>query len=296
MSNHLLSSTRSPAASMRPLARSAEVLPLSVREIRSLSWLRIAASGTSRYAGMYGKYVVEELARLLVEVDYASELEYRFETKFVPPLTIVISQSGETTDTLAALRKAKQSGSKTLAICNVENSSMMREADILLPVKAGPELSVPSTKAFSGQLTCLLLVALHLAQIRGGQPPAKIREYVMEMAGIPEKLAAVLKLETKCEHIADRYHQAPDFIFFGSGPHYPIALDGALKLKEAAYIHAEAYPAGELKHGQITLIDNEIVAILIARSWFPPPLPTNAEVRSRNPGACRARCGSRIPW
>jgi glutamine---fructose-6-phosphate transaminase (isomerizing) len=239
-----------------------EALPWSIAEISSLGWIRIAASGTSRYAGLYGKWAIEELAGVLVEVDYASELECR-QSHFVPPLTIVISQSGETADALVALRKAKLLGSKTLAICNVENSSMIREADAFLHVKAGPELSVPSTKAFGGQLTCLLLFALHLAQLRGHEPNHKISKYVMEMEGIPEKLAAVLQLKKQCDHIADRFYNAPDFIYFGRGPHYPIALDGALKLKEAAYIHAEGYPGGEFKHGQITLVDDNLVAVLI---------------------------------
>src|SRR5580704_9125124 len=143
--------------------------PLTISEMKSLAWIRIAASGTSRYAGLFGKCAIEELAGVPVEVEYASELECRRQSS-VPPLTIVISQSGETSDTLTALRKAKQAGSRTLAICNVENSSIMREADSTLQIKAGTELSVPSTKAFGGQLTCLFLLALYLAQARRSQP------------------------------------------------------------------------------------------------------------------------------
>lgn len=241
-----------------------EALSLSDSELNSLTWIRIAASGTSRYAGLVGKYMIEELAGIPVEVDYASELECRRQRSSVPPLTIVISQSGETADTLAALRKAKLEGSKTLAICNVENSSMMREAGSVLQIKAGPELSVPSTKAFGGQLTCLFLLALRLAQARRSRSRRELTEYAREAARIPEKLEAVLRLEGRCAQIAERYFRTPDFIFFGCGPHYPIALDGALKLKEVAYIHAEGYPGGEYKHGQITLVDDEIVAVLIA--------------------------------
>jgi glucosamine--fructose-6-phosphate aminotransferase (isomerizing) len=207
--------------------------------------------------------MIEDLASVPVDVEYASEFECRRRSS-ISPLTIVISQSGETSDTLAALRKAKQEGSRTLAICNVQNSTMMREADAGLHIKAGPELSVPSTKAFGGQLTCLFLLALQLAQIRNSQSPRELRHCGLEAARIPEKLEAVLQLETRCAHIANRYCRTPDFIFFGRGPHYPIALDGALKLKEAAYIRAEGYPGGEFKHGQITLVDDEIVAILIA--------------------------------
>ena len=240
-----------------------EAFPLSASEIESLASIRIAASGTSRYAGLFGKYVIEELTGFPVEVEYASELECH-RSSFVPSLTVVISQSGETADTLAALRKAKREGSRTMAIGNVENSSMMREADCRLHIKAGPELSVPSTKAFGGQLTCLLLVALGLAQARRSLQAQEIGHYVRELAKLPEKLDRVLQLENRCAEIADRYFRTPDFIFFGRGPHYPIALDGALKLKEAAYVHTEGYPGGEFKHGQITLIDDEIAAIVIA--------------------------------
>jgi glucosamine--fructose-6-phosphate aminotransferase (isomerizing) len=238
-------------------------LPLSVPELRSLRWIQIIASGTSRYAGLYGKCVIEELAGIEVGVDYASEFECR-KSSFVPPLAIYISQSGETSDTLAALHKAKLAGSRTLAICNVENSSMMRDAHSNLHIKAGPELSVPSTKAFGGQLTCLLLLALSLAQTRHSLRNDEIEHYAHELAALPEKLESTLKLEKRCAEIAEKCLQTPDFIFFGRGPHYPIALDGALKLKEAANIHSEGYPGGELEHGQITLIDQEIVAIVIA--------------------------------
>jgi glucosamine--fructose-6-phosphate aminotransferase (isomerizing) len=240
-----------------------EAFPLSVSEIKSLASIRIAASGTSRYAGLFGKYVIEEVAGIPVEVEYASELECH-RSSFVPSLTVVISQSGETADTLAALRKAKREGSRTMAIGNVENSSMMREADCSLHIKAGPELSVPSTKAFGGQLACLLLVALGFAQARHSLQAQEMGDYVRELAKLPEKLDRVLQLENRCAEIAERYFRTPDFIFFGRGPHYPIALDGALKLKEAAYIHTEGYPGGEFKHGQITLIDDEIAAIVIA--------------------------------
>jgi glutamine---fructose-6-phosphate transaminase (isomerizing) len=241
-----------------------ETLLLTDAELKSLAWIRIVASGTSRYAGLVGKYMIEDLAGIPVDVDYASELECRRLSSSAPPLTIVTSQSGETADTLAALRRAKREGSKTVAICNVENSSIMREADFALQIQAGPELSVPSTKAFGGQLTCLFLLALCLAQARQSRPRRKLSDYALEATRIPEKLDAVLQLERHCAEIAERYSRSPDFIFFGRGPHYPIALDGALKLKEAAYIHAEGYPGGEFKHGQITLVDDEIVAVLIA--------------------------------
>jgi glucosamine--fructose-6-phosphate aminotransferase (isomerizing) len=240
-----------------------ETLSLSTLELKSISSIRIVASGTSRYAGLVGKYMIEELAGIPVEVDYSSEFECRRHCS-VPPLSIVISQSGETSDTLAALRRAKREGSKTLAICNVENSTMMREADGTLQIKAGPELSVPSTKAFGGQLTCLFLLAVCLAQAKQSRSCSELRAYALEATKIPEKLRSVLRLERHSAAIAERYFRVPDFIFFGRGPHYPIALDGALKLKETAYIHAEGYPSGELKHGQITLVDDEIVAVLIA--------------------------------
>ena len=240
-----------------------EGLPARASDLASLAWIQIAASGTSRYAGLFGKFAIEALAGIPVEVEYASELEFR-RSSFAPPLTMVTSQSGETADTLAALRRAKQEGSRTLAICNVEDSSMMREADSRLHIRAGPELSIPSTKAFGGQLTCFVLLALGLAQARNSMRNHELQDYVLELARLPDKLAVALKLESRCAEVAERCFNIPDFIFFGRGPHYPIALDGALKLKEAASIHAEGYPGGEFKHGQITLIDDQIAAIVIA--------------------------------
>jgi len=237
--------------------------PLSSAELKSLSWLRIVASGTSRYAGIYGKYLIEELTGISVDVDYASEFACR-RSAFPPPLTIVTSQSGETSDTLAALRKARREGSKTLAICNVKESSMMREADATLHIQAGPELSVPSTKAFGGQLAFMFLVALYLAQARQSIPDQLIANYVLQLKELPDKMESVLHLDKRCAEIADRYARFTDFIFFGRGPHYPIALDGALKLKEAAYVDTEGYPGGEFKHGQITLFDDQIVAVVLA--------------------------------
>jgi glucosamine--fructose-6-phosphate aminotransferase (isomerizing) len=240
-----------------------ETLPVRLSDLASVAWIRIAASGTSRYASLFGKFAIEALAGIPVEVEYASELELH-RSSFSPPLTIVTSQSGETADTLATLRRAKREGSRTLAICNVEDSSMMREADSSFHIKAGPELSIPSTKAFGGQLTYFLLLALGLAQARQSMEDCELHNCVLELALLPDKLETVLGLENRCAEIADRYFQIPDFIFFGRGPHYPIALDGALKLKEAAYIHAEGYPGGELKHGQITQVDDQMVAVVLA--------------------------------
>jgi glutamine---fructose-6-phosphate transaminase (isomerizing) len=171
-------------------------LPLSASELKSLTWIQIVASGTRRYAGLYGKCVIEELAGIEVDVDYASEFECR-KSSFFPPLAIFISQSGETSDALGALHKAKLAGSRTLAICNVENSSMMRDAHSNLHIKAGPELSVPSTKAFGGQLTCLLLLALSLAQTRHALRNDEIEYYAHELAAPPEKLESTLKLEKR---------------------------------------------------------------------------------------------------
>jgi glutamine---fructose-6-phosphate transaminase (isomerizing) len=236
---------------------------LSNEELRSMQWIRIMASGTSRYAGLYGKYVIEELSGVLVDVEYASEFELRKHPQPVPMFSIVISQSGETSDTLAALRRAKQSGSRTLAISNVENSTMMREADSAMLIKAGPELSVPSTKAFGGQLACLAILALFLAQAKKNSV-AEIRERVLELASVPQKLEDALRVDPSCARAAAMCREIPDLIFFGRGPHYPVTLDGALKCKEAAYIHAEAYPGGEFRHGQITLIDDQITALVIA--------------------------------
>ncbi|MGE0406292.1 MAG: isomerizing glutamine--fructose-6-phosphate transaminase [Candidatus Korobacteraceae bacterium] len=232
-------------------------------ELRKLSKLNIAASGTSRHAGIAGRTIIQELAHIPVEVDYASEFEHRN----VPgrdELTVVITQSGETADTLSALRKAKAQGARTLAITNVVGSTIAREADAALYTHAGPEISIASTKAFVAQLTVLYLLAMYLGEARGTLDSAASRTCLAELAQIPDKIALVLKLEEQCRELARDYESFENFMFLGRGIHYAMAMDGALKLKETSYVHAEGYPTGEIKHGPFALVDERLVVIVLA--------------------------------
>ena len=233
-------------------------------EFKAAQKINIAACGTSWHAALAGKFMIERLARIPVEVDYASEWRYR--DPIIPPstLTMLISQSGETADTIAAQREAKAKGSKTLAICNVVGSMITREAAGTIYTHAGPEIGVASTKAFTGQLTALYLFALYLAETRGTLSGEKARQAVEELAKIPGKLEHLLTHEETTEYLAKEYVRAQDFLFLGRGIHYPIALEGALKLKEISYIHAEGYPAGEMKHGPNALIDENLPVVIIA--------------------------------
>jgi glucosamine--fructose-6-phosphate aminotransferase (isomerizing) len=233
-------------------------------EFRALKKINIVACGTSWHAGQAGKFMIESLARVPVEVDYASEWRYRDPIVAADTLTIVISQSGETADTIAAQREAKSKGSKTLAICNVVGSMITREAAGTIYTHAGPEIGVASTKAFTAQLTALYLFALYLAQVRGEMPPDQALQAVQELTRIPGKLESLLAHDEACDELAKRYIRAKDFLFLGRGIHYPIALEGALKLKEISYIHAEGYPAGEMKHGPNALIDENLPVVIIA--------------------------------
>src|SRR5713226_7458577 len=222
---------------------------ISDAEFRAAKKINIVACGTSWHAGQAGKFMIETLARVPVEVDYASEWRYRDPIVGPETITLVISQSGETADTIAAQREAKAKGSKTLAICNVVGSMITREASGTIYTHAGPEIGVASTKAFTGQLTALYLFALYLAQVRGTMSTEQARAAVQEITHIPGKLEQLLTRDEQCEELAKHYQRAHDFLFLGRGIHYPIALEGALKLKEISYIHAEGYPAGEMKHG-----------------------------------------------
>jgi len=233
-------------------------------EFKAVKKVNIAACGTSWHAGLAGKFMIESLARVPVEVDYASEWRYREPIVDKDAITILISQSGETADTIAALREAKSKGSKTLAICNVVGSMIPREASGTIYTHAGPEIGVASTKAFTGQLTALYLFALYLAQVRGTLTPEQARAKVQELTRIPGKLEHLLTNEEACEDLAKEYSRSHDFLFLGRGIHYPIALEGALKLKEISYIHAEGYPAGEMKHGPNALIDENLPVVVIA--------------------------------
>jgi glucosamine--fructose-6-phosphate aminotransferase (isomerizing) len=239
-------------------------MDISEAEFRLAKKINIAACGTSWHAGQAGKFMIESLARVPVEVDYASEWRYRDPIVGPDTITLVISQSGETADTIAAQREAKAKGSKTLAICNVVGSMITREASGTIYTHAGPEIGVASTKAFTGQLTALYLFALYLAQVRGTMSTEQARAAVQEITHIPGKLEQLLTRDELCEELAKHYQRAHDFLFLGRGIHYPIALEGALKLKEISYIHAEGYPAGEMKHGPNALIDENLPVVIIA--------------------------------
>ena len=237
---------------------------ISEVEFRAAKKINIVACGTSWHAGLAGKFMIETLARVPVEVDYASEWRYRAPIVEPDTVTVVISQSGETADTIAAQREAKAKGSKTLAICNVVGSMITREAAGTIYTHAGPEIGVASTKAFTAQLTALNLFALYLAQVRGTMSAEQARAAMQELTRIPGKLEHILTHDEACEELAKHYQRAHDFLFLGRGIHYPIALEGALKLKEISYIHAEGYPAGEMKHGPNALIDENLPVVIVA--------------------------------
>jgi glucosamine--fructose-6-phosphate aminotransferase (isomerizing) len=241
-----------------------EEMEITEGEFRAAKKINIAACGTSWHAGQAGKFMIESLARIPVEVDYASEWRYRDPIIPSDTITLLITQSGETADTIAAQREAKAKGSKTLAICNVVGSMVTREAQGTIYTHAGPEIGVASTKAFTAQLTALYLFALYLGQVRGTLTPEQLKSEVHELTRLPGKLEQILTHEEKCEELAKTYSRAQDFLFLGRGIHYPIALEGALKLKEVSYIHAEGYPAGEMKHGPNALIDESLPVVIVA--------------------------------
>jgi glucosamine--fructose-6-phosphate aminotransferase (isomerizing) len=241
-----------------------EELNIGAETLRSLQKVTILACGTSWHAGLVGKFLIEALARLPVEVDYGSEYRYRSPLVASNELTIVITQSGETADTLAALREAKRRGAHSIAICNVVGSMATREAEGTVYTHAGPEIGVASTKAFTSQLVALHLLALYIAQARATLTPEHIRGHIEELLHLPQTLERAIKMSVVMEKVAERFHARTDFLFLGRGINYPIALEGALKLKEISYIHAEGYPAGEMKHGPIALIDEHMPVVAIA--------------------------------
>jgi glucosamine--fructose-6-phosphate aminotransferase (isomerizing) len=241
-----------------------EEMEITEAELRNVQKINIAACGTSWHAALAGKYMIERLARIPVEVDYASEWRYRDPITSGKEITLLITQSGETADTIAAQREAKAKGSKTLAICNVVGAMIAREASGTIYTHAGPEIGVASTKAFTAQLTALFLLALYLGELRGATSADEGRRYIDELLKIPHKLESLLVRDEECEALAKQYYRVQDFLFLGRGIHYPIALEGALKLKEISYIHAEGYAAGEMKHGPIALIDEAVPIIVIA--------------------------------
>jgi glucosamine--fructose-6-phosphate aminotransferase (isomerizing) len=232
--------------------------------LRDVERVVILACGTSWHAGLVGKFMLETLARVPVDVDYGSEYRYRDPIVSKNTLAIVITQSGETADTLAALRQARKKGATSIAICNVVGSMATRESDGTVYTHAGPEIGVASTKAFTSQLVALHLLAIYLGQIRGTLDPGEARPHLEALIQLPLLLEQTLKCEPVTEEIAKRFYQRSDFLYLGRGINYPIALEGALKLKEISYIHAEGYPAGEMKHGPIALIDERMPVVAIA--------------------------------
>jgi glutamine---fructose-6-phosphate transaminase (isomerizing) len=241
-----------------------EGVRISAEELRVVRRINIVASGTSRHAGLAGQFMIQELAGVPVDVDYASEFEYRNPMIGRGELSIFITQSGETADTTGAQREAKNKGSRTIAVSNVVGSTVAREADGVIYTHAGPEISIASTKAFTAQMACLFLFALYLGQVKERVSQAMAKRYIGELLALPEKTETVLASADQCEQLAERYHRVEDFMFLGRAIHYPVAMDGALKLKEVSYIHAEGYPTGEAKHGPNALIDYRLPLVMIA--------------------------------
>lgn len=258
-------------------------LPIPDFDLSTVKRVTIVACGTSYYAGMVAKYWFEQFARVAVDIDVASEFRYRAPVMEDGGLMIVISQSGETADTLAALRHAKAEGQTIAAVVNVPTSTMAREADLLLPTHAGPEIGVASTKAFTCQLAVLAALAANLAKAKGRMTAAEEKEIVKHLAEAPAALNAALSYDEAIEGMAGSVAGARDVLYLGRGTDYPLALEGALKLKEISYIHAEGYAAGEMKHGPIALIDENVPVIVIAPSGplFEKTVSNMQEVQAR---------------
>ncbi len=240
-----------------------EMNNITEADFKRFSSIKIAACGTSWHAGLAGKYMIEQLARIPVDVDYASEFRYRDPVMDENTLLLVISQSGETADTIAALREAKELGARVLAICNVQGSMIVREADGTILTHAGPEIGVASTKAFTGQMIALYLLGLYLGQLRGVLSEDEARFHAQELAELPVKLEHLLNDSDGIEELSKEFFRSTDFLYLGRGINFPVALEGALKLKEISYIHAEGYPAGEMKHGPNALIDERLPVLFI---------------------------------
>lgn len=261
-----------------------EELNMSVEDIKKLNKIYIAACGSAYHTGMTGKYIIEDLTRIPVEVDLASEFRYRNPILNEGTLTIVISQSGETADSLAALREAKRQGVKVLGIINVVGSSIAREADNVMYTWAGPEIAVATTKAYSTQLCALYLLAMHFGKVRGTLSQEKFDELLTALKKLPDQIQDILdKNITQIQYIASKFVAVKDCFFIGRGIDYTTALEGSLKLKEISYIHSEAYPAGELKHGPIALIEDGtlVIALLTQEELNKKTISNIVEVQSR---------------
>ena len=241
-----------------------EEIGITQEQFQAMKKIFIVACGTSWHAGLAGKYMIEELAGIPVEVDIASEFRYRGPLIGKDDLFIAMTQSGETADTLAAMREAKKRGATVIAICNVVGSTVSREADGVIYTHAGPEIGVASTKVFTAQLTALYIFALHYAILRERMGAAEVRKMLADLVHIPVLVERCLEDNDAVEQVAKNFFRATDFLYLGRGPNYPIALEGALKLKEISYIHAEGYPAGEMKHGPIALIDENMPVVVLA--------------------------------
>jgi glutamine---fructose-6-phosphate transaminase (isomerizing) len=269
-----------------------DTMGIDEREFRSFTDIKIASCGTAWHASLVAKYLIEELARLPVEVDYASEFRYRNPILTPNTLMMVISQSGETADTIAALREAKDKGCRSLAICNVQGSMITREADCTIYTHAGPEIGVASTKAFTSQMVAAYIFALYLAQQRGTLSEEKLKWHTQHLSELPVKIEKLLNnSEIDYEELSRAFVLSTDFLYLGRGINFPIALEGALKLKEISYIHAEGYAAGEMKHGPNALIDSRLPVVVIntldpsdekSRLRYEKTLSNIQEVRARD--------------
>ena len=260
-----------------------EEIGLAKERLLRVEKIFIVACGTSWHAGLVGKYMLEELASIPTEVDIASEFRYRSPLVGKNDLFIAITQSGETADTLAAMREAKKRGATVITICNVVGSTASREADGVVYTHAGPEIGVASTKAFTAQLAALYLFGLFFASLRGKLSVDEIKQRLVDLVHIPSLVERCLEVNAGIEGIAKHYFKSSDFLYLGRGPNFPVALEGALKLKEISYIHAEGYPAGEMKHGPIALIDENMPVVVLAEknSVYEKILSNIEEVKAR---------------
>ncbi len=250
---------------------------------REVDRVHVVACGTASYAGLYGKYLLEALARIPTEWDVASEYRYRDPVVDGRTLAIAISQSGETIDTLEGLREAKAKGARSLGVINAKGSTLTREVEEVLYIHAGPEIGVASTKAYLAMLAAMALLAVRFGRARGTLGREEARKLVHEMRKLPRLVEEVLEKRPLVAHLAEKYHQAQDFLFLGRHVQTPTAYEGALKLKEISYIHAEAYPAGEMKHGPIALIDEHLPVVVLATKGplYEKTLSNIQEVRAR---------------
>lgn len=257
---------------------------LSEEEIKKINKVIIVACGTSWHAGLVGEFMIEELAKIPVEVEYASEFRYRDPIIDEDTVVIAISQSGETADTLAALREAKKKGAKIISIVNVKGSSIDRESGSVIYTRAGPEIGVASTKAFTSQLVVLYLLTVYFGKVKGLLPPEQIRNRVRDLRKLPLQIQSILENKDYIKLHAEKFYKKRNALYLGRGINYPIALEGALKLKEVSYIHAEGYPAAEMKHGPIALIDKKMPVVFIATKddrTYKKVLSNIQEVKSR---------------